>query len=502
MRDEVCRRLGRITPSAALRSQGAGRRPDLGRRLRGSGQLDHPDGQRLLGLGQRRTGVLLRGQRRHRARPRRAGQHRPAHHRPAGERAGDRGPVGQSPELHLGQGDVQVDGHRQVRHGRGQGEGPRPGPRRVAGRVDAGHRELRLAPQRRTGPDGARLPPVVPRPARHPQRRQRAGQRHRQRVGERQRHLLLRRGRQPGESLRRLEPVLGSGRPVLPALLQLRDPADRAVPDLQDVLGRSLLALHRGGLRRRVRPVHVPVRHRPGVGRVPGTLLPHRQPGHRRGLHRRLQPGRSGQRRSGVHALPRRDAGGLHAGLRVERAGRGAPGPPRLRERPVRHLHRGDARQRRSRGRGHVADLRLGRHSDRRDHPALRGRQRPVLADRRAGLVRGGHHGDPAAEPLRLRRWAHQVPDQDPRERDLQDRDHRFVGEPVLRLVPRLPDHLRSGPGRAMGAGGHPGGRHPGARHRPAHAQLRLRHPGRERDRVRVRPGRHLLGCGGHLGGR
>ena len=126
--------------------------------------------------------------------------------------------------------------------------------------------------------------------------------------------------------------------------------------------------------------------------------------------------------------------------------------------------------------------------------PPVRGRQRPDLADDGRGLVRRGHHVHPAAEPVRLRRRPPEVHDPDPGERDLQDRDHRRLGQSVLRRVPGAPDDLRPGAQRQLGPGGHPRQRHPRHRDRPAHAELRVRHPRGARRVLRVRPGRHLLG--------
>ena len=83
--------------------------------------------------------------------------------------------------------------------------------------------------------------------------------------------------------------------------------------------------------------------------------------------------------------------------------------------------------------------LRLGEHAGPRHHPAVRGAERPLVADQRQGVVRRRHHVDPAAEPVRLRRRQPQVQDQDPRQRDLQDRHHRLLGQPVLRHLPRQP---------------------------------------------------------------
>ena len=181
---------------------------------------------------------------------------------------------GNPAELHVGQGDQQVDGVRQVRHDRDPGADSRHRPGRLARGVAAGHRQLRLAPLRRDRHDGDGRPAGLPRSARHPQRRQRPGQLHRQPGRGRQRHLLLRRGRQPGESLGRRQPLLGSGRRLLPPLLQLRDPARRALPDLPAVLGRDQPALHRDRRRRRIRPVRDPVHHRrasPTSSRRPST---------------------------------------------------------------------------------------------------------------------------------------------------------------------------------------------------------------------------------------
>ena len=55
-----------------------------------------------------------------------------------------------------------------------------------------------------------------------------------------------------------------------------------------------------------------------------------------------------------------------------------------------------------------------------------------------AGLVRRRHHVHSAAEPVRLRRGAPQVPDQDSRAHHLQDRDHRCLEQPVLRCLSRV----------------------------------------------------------------
>ena len=46
-------------------------------------------------------------------------------------------------------------------------------------------------------------------------------------------------------------------------------------------------------------------------------------------------------------------------------------GPPDFAERDLRDLHRRHAHQRRAGGRGHLADLRVGRHAHRRFHSAL-----------------------------------------------------------------------------------------------------------------------------------
>ncbi len=107
-------------------------------------------------------------------------------------------------------------------------------------------------------------------------------------------------------------------------------------------------------------------------------------------------------------------------------------GPPTRAGRHLRPLHRHDADQRRAGDGRHLEGLRLGEHAGGRHHPAVRGGQRPDLADQRQGLVRRRHHVAPAAEPVRLRRRPPQVPHQDPRQRHLQDRGHRRVEQPVL----------------------------------------------------------------------
>ena len=57
------------------------------------------------------------------------------------------------------------------------------------------------------------------------------------------------------------------------------------------------------------------VPHRQRLRRIPGPLLPDRESGHRRGLHGRVQPRRSRQRRTGLDAVSGRDVRGLHPGL-------------------------------------------------------------------------------------------------------------------------------------------------------------------------------------------
>lgn len=82
-----------------------------------------------------------------------------------------------------------------------------------------------------------------------------------------------------------------------------------------------------------------------------------------------------------------------------------------------------------------------------------RRRQRHHLADERPGLVRRGHHVAPADQPVQHGHRQPQVPDQDPRQRHVQDRRHRCVGQPVLCPVPRQPDPLRPGAQRRLGRG-------------------------------------------------
>ena len=182
---------------------GPGRQPDLGRRIQQSGQLDHPDRQRQLGLGQRRAGVLQEENVEIARRPRRTRQHRPCVIT-AKQESGP-GIVDQwGNPLQYTSGKVVSKSMVTVKYGMIETRVRIPDidlggwPARLA----AGQRQLRLAPLRRDRPDGDGGQAGLPRSARHPQRRQRSEQFHREPGGGRQRHLLLGRGHQSGESLR------------------------------------------------------------------------------------------------------------------------------------------------------------------------------------------------------------------------------------------------------------------------------------------------------------
>ena len=144
---------------------------------------------------------------------------------------------GQRPLVYVGAGLEPLLRDGRARHDRNAGARARSRSRRLAGRMASRRRQLRLAPLRRDGHDGDGGQDVVPRPARHPQRRRRVEHLDGQRCRRSQRHLLRRQRGHAGESQRSGQPVLGSGRRRLSPLLRPGRRARRALPDLPALLG-------------------------------------------------------------------------------------------------------------------------------------------------------------------------------------------------------------------------------------------------------------------------
>jgi hypothetical protein len=232
---------------------------------------------------------------------------------------------------------VRVD---PLRHDRGAREDAEPRPRGLAGGVAARHVELRLAAQGRDRHDGDGMDQVLPRPARHAQRRQRAEQLHREPDDRCERALLLRCRAQPRQPFGRRQPGVGSRRRLLPPLLQLHEPAGEPLPDLPPLLGRESLRFRPWSTTASSTTSSPSRSARRGVRGVPGALLSHREPGDRRCLHRRVQPRRSGQRPAGDDAVPGRDATSTTSACTSGTAGRSAPRSASRRAAALRHLHR------------------------------------------------------------------------------------------------------------------------------------------------------------------